>query len=75
MSMGLSSKRVAHDASVAAIRDQQNRLGGIAQIDHIAVRIVHLIDWAGAAGARAAAARASTASAASVPGLHRAGAA
>ena len=29
---------------VAAIGDQQDRIGGIAQIDHVAVRIVHRLD-------------------------------
>ena len=32
------------DAAIASIRDQQNRLGGVTQIHHVAVRIVHGID-------------------------------
>src|SRR5579872_6652328 len=35
---------VAHNPVVAPICDEQNRIGGIAQIDHIAVRIVGGLD-------------------------------
>src|SRR5207247_946643 len=37
-------QRVTHDAVVASIRHQQNRVGRIAEIDHVAVRVVGGLD-------------------------------
>src|ERR1700723_1084031 len=41
---GLVVQRVAYDPPMAAIGHQQDGLGGIAQVDHVPMRIVHLFN-------------------------------
>src|SRR5580692_3046520 len=41
---GLVVQRVTNDPPMAAIGHQQNGLGGIAQVDHVPMRIVHLFN-------------------------------
>src|SRR5207237_730007 len=38
---GFVIQRVAHDALVSTVGNQQNGFGRIAQVDHVSVRIVH----------------------------------